>query len=556
MSEILLSIPVAWFIVRIICQVKYFAGLNFLAVFIVCAIGADDIFVFMDAYVQSAYEGPSVVRDMETRFSWVYRKSGLAMFLTSLTTCLSFLCCFTSPLPDTQGFGLFALWVIAFDYILVMTMFCTAVMVYHNRFERPPMCGCPCPTPVGWCTCGCCVENCDCGLQNPTQKALEASKPGGVGVEQDLISQFFRTKFAAMINNWKARCLIAVIAIGWLIPAVIFTARLKPTTKPEQFLSENHPFQKAITTLNNFGANSQDPGIDIYYIWGLDNVDRTGVNLLMDSKNLGKVRYNDNFKFTAACQDKILQICTDLKVSNTTQQVGSQAPGMQYLDIIQRNKNAQGSIKCFVMDLLEDTVFKKPTGYNREEPATWVPAFLETKRKEFDDEDLSRVVKMADIYNSGGSSRIGWNKNSQQLKFVAISVEAKQITQWDQPSEEFMMTQYNAYEQLRRNIHDKIGDSCGVKVETFMTDRYDGMGKGGSKFVFMNTQNVYSSSSLSGALAGVGIAFGVLIGCTWDMAHPWDGIIISVFATLNILCTLISGKQYNECRPSLFYHRT
>ena len=59
MSEILLSIPVAWFIVRIICQVKYFAGLNFLAVFIVCAIGADDIFVaaFQQSFASGDYAG-------------------------------------------------------------------------------------------------------------------------------------------------------------------------------------------------------------------------------------------------------------------------------------------------------------------------------------------------------------------------------------------------------------------------------------------------------------------------------------------------------------------
>jgi len=47
MSEIILSLPVAWFFVRCILQVKYFGFLNFLTIFIVCAIGADDIFVFM-----------------------------------------------------------------------------------------------------------------------------------------------------------------------------------------------------------------------------------------------------------------------------------------------------------------------------------------------------------------------------------------------------------------------------------------------------------------------------------------------------------------------------
>jgi hypothetical protein len=71
MSEILLSIPCAWFFMRVICQVKYFAGINMMCIFIVCAIGADDIFVFMDAYVQSQFKGPNVNRDMETRFSWV-----------------------------------------------------------------------------------------------------------------------------------------------------------------------------------------------------------------------------------------------------------------------------------------------------------------------------------------------------------------------------------------------------------------------------------------------------------------------------------------------------
>jgi hypothetical protein len=79
MSEILLSLPIAWFILRVILQVKYFAGLNLLCIFIVCAVGEDDIFVFMDAYVQSQFKGPNINRYMETCFSWVYRKSGLAM---------------------------------------------------------------------------------------------------------------------------------------------------------------------------------------------------------------------------------------------------------------------------------------------------------------------------------------------------------------------------------------------------------------------------------------------------------------------------------------------
>ena len=54
-----LSIPLAWWVLRLI-GVNYFGFLNMMSIFIVCAIGADDIFVFMDAYVQSQYKGVDV----------------------------------------------------------------------------------------------------------------------------------------------------------------------------------------------------------------------------------------------------------------------------------------------------------------------------------------------------------------------------------------------------------------------------------------------------------------------------------------------------------------
>lgn len=41
--EIFFSIPIAWFLFSVVFQIKYFATLNTLALFIVAAIGADDI---------------------------------------------------------------------------------------------------------------------------------------------------------------------------------------------------------------------------------------------------------------------------------------------------------------------------------------------------------------------------------------------------------------------------------------------------------------------------------------------------------------------------------
>ena len=144
MLEIFLSIPLAWFFFSYVFGIEYFSTLNVLCLFIVAAIGADDIFVFMDAYKQSAHRSKDLLCSLESRMSWVYRRSGKAMAITSTTTCFAFLCTIISPIASTRSFGIFAALVILFDYILVMTLFCTSVVIYHDRLEEEPGCCCCC----------------------------------------------------------------------------------------------------------------------------------------------------------------------------------------------------------------------------------------------------------------------------------------------------------------------------------------------------------------------------------------------------------------------------
>merc|ERR1712045_184511 len=141
MLEIVLTIPVSWFILDNVFQIEMFPFLNSLCIFIVAAIGADDIFVFMDAYKQSAFMG-DVLESLETRMSYVYRRTGTAMLITSATTCSAFLCTLLIPIATVRAFGIFAAIVIFIDYALVMSLYCTAVVIYHNKFERPGCCPC------------------------------------------------------------------------------------------------------------------------------------------------------------------------------------------------------------------------------------------------------------------------------------------------------------------------------------------------------------------------------------------------------------------------------
>merc|ERR1719440_1288706 len=130
-----------------ILRIRWLAFEQFLSMYIVLAIGADDVFVFMDAYKQSFYAGEKVNKDLQTRMSWVYRRAGLAMLITSCTTCAAFIAtAASSPIPTLQNFGIFAAAVIFFDYVLVMTFLCACVVFYHNTMEMKPGLCCACCT--------------------------------------------------------------------------------------------------------------------------------------------------------------------------------------------------------------------------------------------------------------------------------------------------------------------------------------------------------------------------------------------------------------------------
>ena len=54
MYEIIIAFPIAFFFYKIVFGVKYFQTLQILSVFVMLGIGADDVFVFVDAFKQAS----------------------------------------------------------------------------------------------------------------------------------------------------------------------------------------------------------------------------------------------------------------------------------------------------------------------------------------------------------------------------------------------------------------------------------------------------------------------------------------------------------------------
>ncbi|XP_033101171.1 protein dispatched homolog 3-like [Anneissia japonica] len=137
--SVLTSFLGANLIYRVIFDYRYFGIFHVLAIFIILGIGADDVFVFMDTWKQTA---PLSYPTLAHRLSNTYRRAASAMFVTSLTTGLAFLTNYLSPFLSISSFGIFSALVIFVNYLSVIIFFPTVVITYHLWWEKYCCCCC------------------------------------------------------------------------------------------------------------------------------------------------------------------------------------------------------------------------------------------------------------------------------------------------------------------------------------------------------------------------------------------------------------------------------
>eukprot|EP00003_Mantamonas_plastica_P024929 TRINITY_DN476_c0_g1_i4.p1 TRINITY_DN476_c0_g1~~TRINITY_DN476_c0_g1_i4.p1 ORF type:complete len:626 (+),score=196.36 TRINITY_DN476_c0_g1_i4:232-2109(+) len=203
MTHVLMSFPVAYFVYLVILNIRAFYGLNFLSIYIILAIGADDIFVFVDAYKQSNTLPFKLRNSLVHRMSWTWRRASHAMLITSLTTTIAFSATAVSQLVSVSVFGLFTAMLVVCNYLFVITWFPCVVILYNRNYENAPKRS----------VCQCCRSSTDIERENfRRQKEMEMQQTQVSGVldehaidhaepELGSIERFFRDKYAPWING-------------------------------------------------------------------------------------------------------------------------------------------------------------------------------------------------------------------------------------------------------------------------------------------------------------------------------------------------------------------
>jgi len=509
--EMLASFFATFFVYSAVLQIKWMSFYGYLSLYIILAVGADDVFVFMDAWKQSFYLGAEVNSSLKMRMSYTYRRAGLAMLITSFTTAFAFyFAAIVSPIPTLQATCIFAGFVILIDYVLVMTWFTGFVVVYHNHLEMRPGLICSCCRPQG------CEIMCDCSGKLDTT-TTKAQKGEAETTALPPLRKFFNDTFPfnTCIKPKGARfAILAVFAVA-LVPLLIGVFRTEPSTTTIQFLPDWHPFQRFLNIGQEFGASQDDEVETMQVVWGLEaeGLDTSGSNMLFvkDAKNLsesdyGTVLYESTFAFDEAAQLHVQSACAKLRTYEDDVKVVFSDNGL----------NETMQVLCFV-DAWQAWL-DSGSGSGGEYGSFPVSAA---------DAAMSLFHFVEENPTYGGDVIFGYESGALVVKGVVVRADSKILSNAFYPAPELRVF-YASWEAIVDDINvgtpASLGDAwqaCGTNVGAR------------NLWIYMVRQETYIQMALQGVLAGLAIGFVVILVSTGN-------VIVSTIALLTIFLVIVS----------------
>jgi len=292
-----------WYVVG----VHRFGFMNAMIIFVILGIGADDMFVMTDAWVQSVHVCESDI----DRMSYTFHRAGKAMLITSVTTASAFFATTVSQILPIKSFGVWAGWVVLFNYVYFIIMFPAMIMLQHHN-KKLRCCYCHI----------CCRFNCCKDLSESEEITTDANSEGsGPNIEngkQDEVEEeyrwietFFKDTFSTFIIDYK----YFIIGIYAIITAVgiYCSTTLEP---PEGLEDSFRKGSKYATYYKLFDEDVyQDPlnnNIEIVTIWGVNGIDRSGESIWQSGG--GSPDWDSNFDLkSAASQQHIYDYCQAIK---------------------------------------------------------------------------------------------------------------------------------------------------------------------------------------------------------------------------------------------------
>ena len=331
MTEIFLSMGVAGFFYRAIFQATYFAFMHILVLFVILGIGADDVFVFLDAFHQAESELQSVIAEptLSQRMEYTAMRASKAIFATSFTTAIAFFSTAITPILPIHAFGIFAGLVILSLYAINVFVMPPTIAVFERYLRGKTLLEL-----AGFCRKG-------KGEDDQPKEVTPRIKEGKTNMRP--LEAFLYNRYHAFLSGPVKYAIVAVF-IGLMAGGVYLATGLKPPEDSEQWFPSGHMHWRYVGDKSKkFKTASEDSNsFKVVLAYGLKDVDLSNVGKWKPDE-LGNVVYDDAFDFqTARAQQHIAETCRLLRSKKCSEVACS---GGQLVK--------GGEVDCFIEDFYE-----------------------------------------------------------------------------------------------------------------------------------------------------------------------------------------------------------
>lgn len=328
--QVALSFPLGYFVYRFLAQVKFFSALHILTVFLIIGIGADDCFIFVDAWKQSTVAlGEDC--DQVKRLTWTCGRAFKAMTVTSLTTALAFLFTATNPVLPVATLGIWAGILVLVQFLLVLTMYPSVIIICDNMKSKKLRGIAKKPADESKNSTEKCLEpaidgedlstfNESCGDDD----LADIEKAGSCSYIEDstsddekefrVVERFFHYRWSAWIH--KLRWVLLAIGAAVTGVSVFLATHLKPLSDEEAYWRSEHPLSVAPDLLKNEFLVDDYSGkyfIHTAVFWGVKKIENSGLSRY-DLQSIGDPVYDGSFDLKpASAQKHMLTVCNSIE---------------------------------------------------------------------------------------------------------------------------------------------------------------------------------------------------------------------------------------------------
>ena len=529
MLQICCSFPLAYFIYYFVFGVTFFDTLSLLVFFVVLGIGADDVFVFSDAFAQSVVfiKDPS---NLYSRITFTYHRAAPAMLVTQLTTFFAFIANYFSPLMPVAAFGIWAASVIASNYFFVVTLYPACVVIWHRyvkRMEKRAMSFVLCsflwqtPGKTG-------KDDPKSSEENTKDESSEQEEAANIGnamqeeksEKEELnesikrgraVERFLGGVWSELMIKWR----YILFTIGCVVFGLaIYTAlQIEGLEKQEEFLDQDHYVSKAQRWPTRFFGGAEIILVRINLLWGVqERVDKSGISI-WEGEELGTIKWDNGFDMSSTESQKfLLGVC-----SNITE---------LYAD----EMSSEDSLNCFMDDLVD---FGLERGLSF--PFVFDASNASAQREQFTD----FIAEFAFNDSRGNLRRVngelGYVDTEHALKFVSINWRLNRKV-WISPSEKSSL--FDKWEDRM----DRWNAQAASNTNTTRLSR--GFQTADRAYMDGKTAEAFVSSALQGLMIAFPLAWLVLFLSTRNyLVASYAAIIIAAIVASEVAIMHLQGLQ-------------